>query len=110
MKQGDIYKHKKTGKLYSIVSDDFKVKEFKETVRLTMPDSFDDEWINKYEWKEGLILYKAEYDCPGCPFFARYPEDFYKEFELANPESDDKKAESQLYKKFFTPEQRRHLR
>ena len=32
-------------------------------------------------WIRGLILYKTEYDNPDGEYFARRPEDFYKNFE-----------------------------
>lgn len=63
-----LYRHKKTGKLYSLVSSDFLFKDFEES-------------IDGYEWRRGLILYKAEYNNPDGPFFARCPKDFYEQFE-----------------------------
>ena len=63
-----LYRHKKTGKLYSLVSSNFLFKDF-------------DESMDGYEWRRGLILYKAEYNNTDGPFFARCPNDFYAQFE-----------------------------
>ena len=68
-----LYKHKKTGKLYSLVQENIKVKcdiiyleESKESV---------------LDWKNGFILYKAKYDNAEGPYFVRYSKDFYENFE-----------------------------
>lgn len=68
-----LYKHKKTGKLYSLVQKNVKVKcdtVFLEDTNETVLD-----------WEEGFILYKAEYDNPDGPYFVRYAKDFYENFE-----------------------------
>ena len=68
-----LYKHKKTGKLYSLVQKNVKVKRdavFLEDTNETVLD-----------WKEGFVLYKAEYDNPDGPYFVRYAKDFYENFE-----------------------------
>ena len=68
-----LYKHKKTGKLYSLVQKNIKVKcdtVFLEDTNETVLD-----------WEEGFVLYKAEYDNPNGPYFVRYAKDFYENFE-----------------------------
>ena len=68
-----LYKHKKTGKLYSLVQENVKVKRdvvFLEDTNETVLD-----------WEEGFVLYKAEYDNPNGPYFVRYAKDFYENFE-----------------------------
>ena len=68
-----LYKHKKTGKLYSLVQENVKVKRdavFLEDTNETILD-----------WEEGFVLYKAEYDNPDGPYFVRYAKDFYENFE-----------------------------
>lgn len=68
-----LYKHKKTGKLYSLVQKNVKVKcdtVFLEDTKETVLD-----------WEEGFVLYKAEYDNPDGPYFVRYAKDFYENFE-----------------------------
>lgn len=68
-----LYKHKKTGKLYSLVQKNVKVKSdvvFLEDINETVLD-----------WEEGFVLYKAEYDNPDGPYFVRYAKDFYENFE-----------------------------
>ena len=68
-----LYKHKKTGKLYSLVQENIKVKcdiiyleESNESV---------------LDWKDNIILYKAEYNNTKGPYFVRYSKDFYENFE-----------------------------
>lgn len=68
-----LYKHKKTGKLYSLVQENIKVKcdiiyleGSKESV---------------LDWKNGFILYKVKYDNAEGPYFVRYSKDFYENFE-----------------------------
>ena len=56
------YIHKRTGNPYSLVTDNFMFKD-------------------NGSWIRGLILYKTEYDNPDGEYFARRPEDFYKNFE-----------------------------
>lgn len=68
-----LYKHKKTGKLYSLVQENVKVK--RDTVFL------EDTNETVLDWEEGFILYKAEYDNPDGPYFVRYAKDFYENFE-----------------------------
>ena len=58
----DKYIHKKTGNPYSLVTNNFMFKD-------------------NGSWIRGLILYKTEYDNPDGEYFARRPEDFYKNFE-----------------------------
>ena len=68
-----LYKHKKTGKLYSLVQKNVKVKRdvvFLEDTNETVLD-----------WEEGFVLYKAEYDNPDGLYFVRYAKDFYENFE-----------------------------
>lgn len=68
-----LYKHKKTGKLYSLVQENVKVKcdvVFLEDTNETVLD-----------WEEGFVLYKAEYDNPDGSYFVRYAKDFYENFE-----------------------------
>lgn len=72
------FKHIKTGKEYILVSDKFMFKD-----KDTEPTCIDGEYNERdvYFWRKGLILYKATYDCPDGPYFARTPEDFYANFE-----------------------------
>ena len=68
-----LYKHKKTGKLYSLVQKNVKVKcdvVFLEDTNETVLD-----------WEEGFVLYKAKYNNPDGPYFVRYAKDFYENFE-----------------------------
>ena len=68
-----LYKHKQTGKLYSLVQENVKVKcgvIFLKDTNETVLD-----------WEDGFVLYKAEYDNPEGPYFVRYAKDFYKNFE-----------------------------
>jgi hypothetical protein len=57
------YRHKKTGNLYKIVSDNFMFKQ-------------DGKWL------KGLVLYEALYDNPDGKYFARTKEDFDEHFEI----------------------------
>ena len=67
----DEYIHKKTGNHYHVMTDNFMFKDFnKETGNL--------------EWRRSLILYETLYNNPDGRFFARTPEDFYKNFEPVN--------------------------
>ena len=70
-----VFRHKKTGKLYSLESDDFMSREW-------------DEEQKKYIWRTGWILYKALYPCEVGPYFSRCPEDFYANFEEIHGISD----------------------
>lgn len=68
-----LYKHKQTGKLYSLVQENVKVKcsvIFLEDTNETVLD-----------WEDGFVLYKAEYDNSNGPYFVRYAKDFYENFE-----------------------------
>lgn len=67
-----LFKHKKTGKLYSIVQKDIKIKEV---------NYFDDTNTPTLTWINGYVLYKAEWDCPNGPYFVRHKKDFYDNFE-----------------------------
>lgn len=64
------YIHKKTGRLYRMVTDNFMIKE-------------------NGEWRRGFILYETLYDNPDGRFFARTPEDFYENFEEVKEEETD---------------------
>ena len=57
-----VYRHKKNGMLYSLITDNFMMKE-------------------NGIWKRGLYLYKAEYHNTDGLFFARTKEDFEANFE-----------------------------
>lgn len=56
------YRHKKTGKLYSLVQERFLIKE-------------------NGQWRDNFVLYKAEYENPDGPYFSRTKEDFFENFE-----------------------------
>ena len=56
------YIHKKTGKPYSLITDNFMFKQ-------------------NGEWLRGLILYKTEYNNPDGEYFARIKEDFFTNFD-----------------------------
>lgn len=75
-----LYKHKNTGKLYSLVQENVKVKcgvIFLKDTNETVLD-----------WEDGFVLYKAEYDNPEGPYFVRYAKDFYEIFEEAKDETN----------------------
>ena len=65
LKPGCLYIHKKTGKLYTLITDNFMFKD-------------------NGVWRKGLCLYKTEYDNPDGEYFARTREDFSNSFELKN--------------------------
>ena len=62
--------HKKTGKHYGLVTENFMFKE-------------------NGEWRKGLILYQTLYDNPDGKFFARTPEDFFENFEEIDEVPDE---------------------
>ena len=68
-----LYKHKKTGKLYSLVQENIKVK-----CDIVYLEDSNESVLN---WKGGFILYKAEYNNTEGPYFVRYSKDFYDNFE-----------------------------
>lgn len=75
-----LYKHKKTGKLYSLVHENVKVKcgaIFLEDTNETALD-----------WKDGFVLYKTEYDNSDSPYFVRYAKDFYENFDEIKNETN----------------------
>jgi len=57
------YIHKKTGKPYTLITDNFMFKD-------------------NGEWRRGLCLYKTEYQNPDGEYFARTKEDFKENFKL----------------------------
>lgn len=57
-----IVRHKKTGKLYLVITDNFMFKQ-------------DGKWL------KGLVLYQALYPNPDGMYFARTKEDFEENFE-----------------------------
>ena len=59
---GKKYIHKKTGNPYSLITDNFMLKQ-------------------NGEWLRGLILYKTEYNNPDGEYFARTKEDFFTNFD-----------------------------
>ena len=62
--------HKKTGKSYGVVTENFMFKE-------------------NGEWRRGLVLYQTLYDNPDGKFFARTPEDFFENFEEIDEVTDE---------------------
>ena len=74
-----LYKHKQTGKLYSLVQDNIEVKY--KSIEIT-----EDELV--LYWEDGFVLYKAEYENPEGPYFVRYAKDFYDNFEEVKNETD----------------------
>ena len=62
------YIHIKTGRLYSLLTNNFMFKE-------------------NGEWRKGLVLYQAEYDNPDGKYFARTKEDFYSNFKEIDMET-----------------------
>ena len=74
-----LYKHKQTGKLYSLVQDNIEVKY--KSIEIT-----EDELV--LYWEDGFVLYKAEYENPEGPYFVRYAKDFYDNFEEVKDETD----------------------
>lgn len=78
------YIHKKTGKPYFLITDNFMMKE-------------------NGEWKRGLILYKAGYDNPDSEYFARTPEDFYENFIEVIPKKEVNDNSSYISEKGFPP-------
>ena len=74
-----LYKHKQTGKLYSLVQENIEVKY--KSIEIT-----EDELV--LYWEDGFVLYKAEYENPEGPYFVRYAKDFYDNFEEVKNETD----------------------
>lgn len=74
-----LYKHKQTGKIYSIVQENIKVKY--KIIEIT-------EDKLALCWEDGFVLYKAEYENPEGPYFVRYAKDFYENFEELKDETD----------------------
>lgn len=74
-----LYKHKQTGKLYSLVQENIEVKY--KSIEVT-----EDELV--LYWEDGFVLYKAEYENPEGPYFVRYAKDFYDNFEEVKNETD----------------------
>ena len=74
-----LYKHKQTGKLYSLVQENIEVKY--KSIEITK-----DELV--LYWEDGFVLYKAEYENPEGPYFVRYAKDFYDNFEEVKDETD----------------------
>lgn len=74
-----LYKHKQTGKIYSLVQENIKVK-YKQVV------------LSEDElslcWEDGFVLYKTEYENNEGPYFVRYAKDFYENFEELKYETD----------------------
>jgi hypothetical protein len=67
---GMIYRYKKTGKLYRVLTPNFMHKE-------------------NGVWREDLVLYEALYENGDKHFFSRTKEDFESNFEFVpNPEQD----------------------
>ena len=75
-----LYKHKKTGKLYSLIHENVKVKY--DTIFL------EDTNETALDWEDGFVLYKAEYDNPDGPYFVRYAKDFYENFDEVKNETN----------------------
>ena len=67
-----LFKHKQTGKLYSLIQENIKVKC--KTIALE-----DNESLSC--WEDGFVLFKAEYGNPSGPYFVCYTKDFYENFE-----------------------------
>ena len=67
-----LYKHKKTGKLYSLVQKNVNIKGA--VIFLANNEVV-------LDWEDKFVLYKAEYDNPEGPYFVRYSKDFYENFE-----------------------------
>ena len=83
-----LYRHKETGKLYSLVQERVKVK-YKQI-------SLSEDEVALC-WEDGFVLYKAEYDNPEGPYFVRYAKDFYENFEevkIINNHDRDKRCKS----------------
>ena len=83
-----LYRHKETGKLYSLVQERVKVK-YKQ-ISLS-----EDEVV--LCWEDSFVLYKAEYDNHEGPYFVRYAKDFYENFEevkIINNHDRDKRCKS----------------
>lgn len=75
-----LYKHKKTGKLYSLVHKNVKVKC--NTIFL------EDTNETALDWEDGFVLYKAEYDNSDSLYFVRYAKDFYENFDEVKNETN----------------------
>ena len=73
-----LYKHKQTGKLYSLVQENVKIKC--KIIGVT-----EDELV--LCWEDGFVLYKAEYENTEGPYFVRYAKDFYDNFEEVKDET-----------------------
>lgn len=73
-----LFKHKQTGKLYSLIQKNIKVKC--KTIALEGNESLSC-------WEDGFVLFKAEYDNHSGPYFVCYAKDFYENFEEAKSAS-----------------------
>ena len=62
--------HKKTGKPYGLVTENFMFKE-------------------NGEWRRGLVLYQTLYNNPDGKFFARTPEASFANFEETEAVADE---------------------
>ena len=67
-----LYKHKQTGKLYSLVQENVKVKY--KIIKIAKDEL-------ALCWEDGFVLYKAEYENTEGSYFVRYAKDFYDNFE-----------------------------
>ena len=74
-----IWEHIKTGKRYEVISNKFMCKDI---IHKESGSNGGLSYWEKttYEWRKGLVLYKALYDNPDGPYFARCMEDFMKNF------------------------------
>lgn len=73
-----LFKHKQTGKLYSLIQENIKVKS--KIVALENNESV-------LCWEDGFVLFKAKYDNPSGPYFVCYSNDFYENFEVIKDET-----------------------
>lgn len=71
-----IYRHIKSGKLYSLVQSKFMGK-----IEVIGPDP-ENEGYNLLEWNRSLVLYKSEYLNSDGPYFCRFRSDFDRSFEF----------------------------
>ena len=74
-----LYKHKQTGKLYSLEQENIEIKH--KIIEITEEEL-------EHCWEDGFVLYKAGYENPEGPYYVRYGKDFYDNFEEVKDETD----------------------
>lgn len=76
----NIYRHKKNGKLYELVSDHLMFKDYTKVYVDSQNELFRTS-SKSLDWRGNLILYRCLYQNPDGPYFVRLGEDFTNSFE-----------------------------